>query len=77
MLLATIGMATINLSSTVISGISPSFMVMIGTQISALGILALVSFIANKGGHACLIRSIPNYTILLFFLLLVPAAFLI
>jgi hypothetical protein len=75
--LTLLGLAIISFSRDVVSGISSSIMVLIGIQLAALGVLSAVSFISEKGGNSSLIKGVPNYAILLFFLLLIPAAFLI
>jgi hypothetical protein len=70
------GIASINLSTEIVSGINKTFMVTIGMQLFCLGIISIASFVAAKG-HSCLIKHVPNYYALIFFILLIPAAFLI
>jgi hypothetical protein len=70
------GIASINLSSEIVTGISKSFMTTIGIQLFCLGIISIASFVAAKG-HSCLIKKFPNYYAIIFFILLMPAAFLI
>ena len=70
------GIASINLSTEIVAGINKSFMITIGIQLFCLGIISLSAFVAAKG-HSCLIKRIPNYYPLIFFILLMPAAFLI
>ena len=70
------GIASINLSTTIISGINNSFMILIGIQLFCLGIISISSFIAAKD-HSYLIKNVPNSCVLMFFILLIPAAFLI
>jgi hypothetical protein len=70
------GIASINLSTEIVSGINKSFMVTIGIQLFCLGMISIASFVAAKG-HSCLIKHVPNYYALIFFILLIPAAFLI
>jgi hypothetical protein len=70
------GIASINLSTEIVNGINKSFMVTIGIQLFCLGIISIASFVAAKG-HSCLIKRVPNYYALIFFILLMPAAFLV
>lgn len=70
------GIASINLSTEIVSGINKPFMITVGIQLFCLGIISIASFVAAKG-HSCLIKHVPNYYALVFFILLMPAAFLI
>lgn len=70
------GIASINLSSAIVSGISSSFTILIGIQLFCLGIISISAFVAAKG-NSYLVRYVPNYFVLIFFLLLIPPAFLI
>jgi len=72
--LTTIGLATVNLSGTV-SGTTPSTLP-IGIEMLSVGTISLALFVCTMGNR-CMIRNVPNYAFLLFFLLLVPASFLI
>jgi hypothetical protein len=70
------GVASINLSSSIANGINGSFMIPFGVQLFCLGIISISSFVAAKGS-SYLFKNIPNYYALIFFILLIPAAFLI
>jgi hypothetical protein len=70
------GIASINLATGIVAGINKSFMITFGIQLFCLGIISIAAFVAAKG-HSCLIKHVPNYYALIFFILLVPAAFLI
>lgn len=72
--LTTIGLATVNLSGTV-SGATPSMLPM-GIELLSVGTISLALFVCMMGSR-CVVMNVPNYAFLLFFLLLVPAAFLI
>ena len=69
------GIASINSSSAIVSGINSSFTILIGIQLFCLGIISISAFVAAKG-HSYLVRYVPNYFMLIFFLLLIPPAFL-
>jgi hypothetical protein len=69
------GIASINLSTGIVTGINSTFMILIGIQLFCLGIISISSFVVAKG-HSYLIRNVPNYSVIIFFILLIPAAFL-
>jgi hypothetical protein len=69
------GIALINLSNAIISGINRSFMITFGVQLFCLGMITIATFVEAKG-NSYLIKNIPNFYALLLFLWLIPAAFL-
>jgi hypothetical protein len=70
------GVTSINLSSAIVSGIKGSFMITFGVQLFCLGMISIAAFVWAKG-RSYLIKNVPNYYSLLFFLGLIPASFLI
>lgn len=73
--LSILGLATIYLSSSVVSGTIISIMP-IGIELFSFGMISIALFV-EKEGSSCLIRNVPNYAFLLLFLSMLPAAFLI
>jgi hypothetical protein len=49
--------------------------ILIGIQLYCLGIISISAFVADKG-RSYLVKNVPNYCVLMFFLLLIPPAFL-
>jgi hypothetical protein len=72
---AALGLASINLSGTVVSGTTSSFRP-IGIELLCLGFLSMALFVDNMDERNFL-KDVPNYFILLFFIFLVPAAFIL
>lgn len=74
-IITALGLASINISGVAVSGEIASFF-SIGIELVSLGTISLSSFV-NMMGERHLIKNVPNYAVLLFFLSLVPVAFLI
>lgn len=74
-IITALGLASINISGVAVSGETTSFF-SIGIELVSLGTISLSSFV-NMMGERHLIKNVPNYAVLLFFLSLVPVAFLI
>lgn len=70
-----LGLASINISGVADGGETASFF-SIGIELVSLGTISLSSFV-NMMGERHLIKNVPNYAVLLFFLSLVPVAFTI
>jgi hypothetical protein len=70
------GIASINLSTSIVTGIDKTITILIGIQLFCLGIISISSYVAAKG-RSYFIKNVPNYCVLLFFILLIPAAFLL
>jgi hypothetical protein len=74
-ILIVLGLASINLSGIAVTGMGISIFPL-GVEMFSLGTISISVFV-DKMGARCLFKNIPNYAFLLFFLSLVPAAFLI
>jgi hypothetical protein len=70
------GLAIINLSGATVNGFSITFTLLVGMQLFSLGVLALSSSIMAMG-DGIIVKKAQWAGILLFVLLLLPAAFLI
>jgi len=69
------GLTIINISNNVINADYVVVVIMIGIQSFSLGLLAISSCLINKK-ELCIVRGVPSYSILIFLLLLLPAALL-
>ncbi|GEM_PF-5280797 len=73
--LIVLGLASINLSRYVNSGTTASIMP-VGIELFSMGMISIALFVQNAG-TSCVFRNLPNYTFLIFFMSLLPAALLI
>lgn len=73
--LIVLGLASVNLSRYVTIGTTVSIMPM-GIELFSVGMISIALFVENMGS-SCAIKNLPNYSFLLFFLSLLPAALLI
>jgi len=77
MVLAVEGLAVINIFNLVISSTVSLMVIMMGLQLFCLGLLSMATFIVERGMGSYLVRRVPTFIVLVFFMLLLPAAFLI
>lgn len=70
-----LGLASINMSRSVVSVTAASIMP-IGVELFSIGMISITLFVKNMG-QSCAIKNLPNYTFLFFFMSLLPAALLI
>jgi hypothetical protein len=74
-MLTILGLASVNLSKYVTDGVSSPIM-SVGIELLSIGILSLSLFVQNMGRSRA-VKNLPNHFFLIFFLSLLPAAFLI
>lgn len=72
---ASFGLASINLSSSMVSSATQALLPL-GIELFSLGLMSLALFV-DMMDTRCVVKDIPNYVFLLFFMFLVPAAFMI
>lgn len=73
--LIVLGLASINLSRYVVSGTAASIMP-IGVELFSMGMISIAIFVQDMG-PSCVVKGLPNHAFLLFFISLLPMAFLI
>ena len=73
--LVVFGLASVNLSGYVVNGTTASILP-IGIELFSVGMISIALFVTSTG-RSCVIKSLPNYSFILFFLSLLPASLLI
>ena len=71
------GLAVINIFNLVVDGTLSLMAIMMGIQLFCLGLLSMTVFVVEHGTGSYFIRGTPTLNVILFFILLLPAAFLI